>query len=47
MSEHEHVWGPVEVSHLAGTFHRKCQVVFCKVISLDLSDDDFEALNDQ
>src|SRR5213596_2782688 len=33
MDEHEHVWGPLEQSRLAGTFHRKCTVEGCKVIN--------------
>lgn len=40
VAEHEHEWGPVEISRFAGTPHRKCQVVGCKEISLDLDDND-------
>ena len=35
MSEHEHVFGLFEHSRLAGTLHRKCQIVGCRVVSLD------------
>jgi hypothetical protein len=38
MAEHEHVWGEVEHSRITGTPHRKCRD--CRVITLDLSDDD-------
>ncbi len=31
--EHEHVWGPLERSRLAGTVHRKCTVEGCKAIN--------------
>jgi hypothetical protein len=40
MTDHEHTWGEVEWSRLAGTPHRKC--LTCNVISLDLSDDEEE-----
>jgi len=35
---HVHEWGPVEESRLTGNPHRKCK--HCKMITLDLSDDD-------
>lgn len=38
--DHEHQFGPVERSHLAGTLHRKCYVAGCRFISLDLDDDE-------
>jgi hypothetical protein len=41
---HEHQWGPIEHSRLAGTVHRKCQVVGCKVINA--YDDDPEEGDD-
>lgn len=37
---HDHEWGDVEVSHFTGTPHRKCQVVGCRHVTLDLSDDE-------
>lgn len=37
--KHEHVWGDVERSPMAGNPHRKCQVSGCKEITLDLVDD--------
>jgi hypothetical protein len=37
--EHDHEWGAVKHSALAGTAHRKCQVAGCSWITLDLSDD--------
>lgn len=48
MSDHEHVWGPIEYAHFTGEPHRKCQVeteaangVFrCRWISLDLEEDE-------
>lgn len=39
---HEHQWGPLEQSRLAGTWHRKCQVAGCNVINA--LDDDEEGL---
>lgn len=39
--DHEHVWGDLERSHLAGTVHRKCQVSGCRFVSA-LDDDDEE-----
>ena len=38
--KHEHTWGPVEYARLTGNPHRKCQVVGCWMVSLDLDDDD-------
>ena len=39
--EHVHVWGPLTRSRLAGTVHRECTVVGCRVINaLDDDDDD-------
>lgn len=38
--EHEHIWGPVEVSRFAGNPHRKCQVDGCRFVSLDLEDEE-------
>lgn len=38
--DHDHVWGEVESSRLAGTPHRKCVVEGCRDITLDLSDDE-------
>ena len=35
-----HEWGEVEIARLTGNPHRKCQVVGCDVVSLDLNDDD-------
>jgi len=40
--DHDHVWGEPQVSRLAGTPHRACQVPFCRVITLDLTDDDYD-----
>jgi hypothetical protein len=40
MDDHEHKWGEIEYSRLAGTPHRKCQVTFCKYISLDLGEEE-------
>ncbi len=40
--DHEHVWGEPQVSRLAGTPHRACRVPFCRVITLDLTDDDYD-----
>lgn len=37
---HEHEWGPVQRSLLSGNPHRKCQVPYCRFITLDLADDD-------
>jgi hypothetical protein len=37
MSNHEHEWGPVEISRLAGNPHRKCTQ--CRCITLDLEDE--------
>ncbi len=42
MPEHEHQWGPLERSRLAGTVHRKCQVPGCKVVNAGDDDDDTE-----
>lgn len=36
--DHEHVWGPVELSRFAGMAHRKCQD--CRTVTLDLEDED-------
>jgi hypothetical protein len=40
--EHEHEWGEPQRSRLAGTPHRACTVPFCWVITLDLTDDDYD-----
>lgn len=40
MEDHEHTWGDLEISRLAGTVHRKCQVEDCRFINA--LDDDFE-----
>lgn len=32
-TEHTHIWGDLERSHLAGTLHRKCTVDGCRVIN--------------
>lgn len=32
-ADHEHQWGPLEQSRIAGTVHRKCQVPGCKVVN--------------
>ena len=42
MEEHMHEWGPIEVSHFAGTVHRKCTIAGCKYISIDFDEDDEE-----
>lgn len=31
--EHEHKWGDLERSRIAGTLHRKCQVDGCRFIN--------------
>jgi hypothetical protein len=41
MTEHEHEWGELERSRLAGTLHRKCLVDGCRAINA--LDDDEEA----
>ena len=38
--EHDHEWGPVELSRMTGNPHRKCQVPGCNEVSLDLDDED-------
>ncbi len=38
--EYEHDWGPVEHARLTGNPHRKCQIGGCRVINLDLDDED-------
>ena len=38
--EHDHVWGPVETAWMTGNPHRKCRVEGCKVITLDIHDED-------
>jgi len=38
--EHEHKWGGPTRSRMAGTPHRACIVPFCRVITLDLTDND-------
>ncbi len=40
MPDHEHVYGPVELSRFTGNPHRKCTVPGCKFITLDLTDED-------
>ncbi len=43
VTEHEHKWGPLEASRIAGTVHRKCQVDGCPMVNaLDEDDDDLE-----
>lgn len=39
--EHQCYWGPLEMSHFAGTVHRKCQHPGCPIISA-LDDDPIE-----
>jgi hypothetical protein len=34
MTDHEHTWGPVELSRMAGTPHRAC--TSCRYVTLDL-----------
>ena len=38
----EHEWGEVEYGYITGNPHRKCRVVGCSAITLDLDDDDAE-----
>lgn len=38
VEEHEHEWGPMELSRFGGEPHKKCQVAFCNFISLDFDD---------
>lgn len=38
--DHEHQYGPLERSHLAGTVHRKCMVPGCRFVAA-LDDDDW------
>lgn len=38
--EHEHKWGEVERATFTGNPHRKCQIEDCRVITLDLSDEE-------
>jgi hypothetical protein len=40
MEQHECIFGPGEYSRLAGTWHRKCIIPFCKEISLDYEEDE-------
>lgn len=40
MTDHEHVWGPIEHAHFTGEPHRKCQVEGCRFISLDLDEEE-------
>lgn len=40
--DHEHEWGPVELSWITKNPHRKCQVDGCKFITLDLTDEEDE-----
>lgn len=42
--DHDHVYGPVELSRYTGNPHRKCQVDGCSFISLDLEDGEGECL---
>lgn len=39
VGEHDHVWGPLQRSHFAGTVHRKCLIDTCRYINA-LDDDD-------
>jgi len=39
-TDHQHRWGAVTVSRFTGTPSRPCLVDGCRVVSLDLSDDD-------
>lgn len=39
-TNHEHVWGEVELAHFTGNPHRKCQVGDCNQVTLDLHDDE-------
>jgi hypothetical protein len=41
--EHEHEWGPVEHGWFTGEPHRKCQVEGCRMVSLDLDDEEGDA----
>jgi hypothetical protein len=41
-TEHEHVFGPFEVSQFGGDCCRRCQVDGCKFISLDPDEDEDE-----
>lgn len=38
--DHEHVWGAVQRSRFTGTIFRKCIVVGCNQITLDMPDDE-------
>lgn len=42
MPEHEHKWGVLEQSRLAGTWHRKCQVAGCRMVNIYDEDDDID-----
>jgi hypothetical protein len=42
VEEHEHEWGEMELSRWGGEPHRKCQVPFCKFISIDFEEEDSE-----
>jgi hypothetical protein len=42
MDGHDHEWGPIEHAHFTGNPHRKCQVIGCRSITLDLDDDEPE-----
>lgn len=36
--EHEHKWGVVEIAPMTGNPHRRCEVLGCRFITLDLDD---------
>ena len=40
LEDHEHKWGPIEVSPFGGGPHRKCQVPLCSFVTLDLEDEE-------
>lgn len=41
--DHEHEWGPIERAHFTDEPHRKCQVEGCRMVSLDLDDEEEQA----
>ncbi len=43
IADHEHVWGALEHSRLAGTVHRKCTIYGCKAVKALEDDDDVAA----
>lgn len=39
--QHEHEWGEIERARFTGEPHRKCEVEDCRMVSLDLDDEEW------